>query len=125
MCHLIFLAPLAGIPLFWVLSLDSAAPINAFLWIIFGFAGYKMIRAMMLPPKDGFKSLIGTEAQVVSPEGYGRYLVEAGHELWTARSDDELHAGEMAQVTATEGIKLVVKQAGPETGVKRNERHCH
>ena len=120
MCHLIFLVPLAGIPLFWILPLGYALPINVLLWIVSGLLGYKVIKAMMSPPKDGFKSLIGTEAMVVSVEsqGYGQCLVKAGHELWTARSNETLCPGERVKVVAADGIKLVVKRVGPETGVK-------
>lgn len=110
MCHLILLVPLAGIPLFWMLPLGYALPVNALLWIVFGLVGYKVIRAMMSPVKDGFKSLIGSEATVVSTEGYGNYLVKAGYELWTARCAKTLHSGEKVKVAATDGIKLVVKQ---------------
>ncbi len=116
MCHLIFLVPLAGIPLFWILPLGYALPINVLLWIIFGLLGYKVVRAMMMPPKDGFKSLIGTEAMVVSAEsqGYGQYLVKAGHELWTARSIETLRLGERVKVSAADGIKLVVARIDTE-----------
>ncbi|MDP2930961.1 MAG: NfeD family protein [Chloroflexota bacterium] len=125
MCHLIFLLPLAGIPLFWVLPLGYALPINVLLWIVCGLLGYKVIKAMMRPPKDGFKSLVGTEAIVVSAEShsYSQYLVKAEHELWTASSTETLRPGEKVKVTALDGIKLVVKRA--ETGVKTNERDCH
>src|SRR4030042_1097316 len=96
MCHLIFLVPLAGIPLFWILPLGYALPINVLLWIIFGLLGYKVVRSIMMPPKDSFKSLIGTEAMVVFVEnqGYGQCLVKAGHELGTARSTECLQPGE-------------------------------
>jgi len=128
MCHLIFLIPLAGIPLFWVLPLEYALPINVLLWIVSGLLGYKVVRAMMMSPKEGFKSLIGTEAMVVSVEsqGYGQYLVKAGHELWTARSTETLRPGERVEVTATDGIKLVVKRNCEEqVEVRTNERYCH
>ena len=110
MCHLVLLIPLAGIPLFWLLPLEYALPINILLWIVSGLLGYKVVRAMMLSPKDGFKSLIGAEAMVVSivNQSYGQYLVKAGHELWTARSAETLRPGERVVVTATDGIKLVV-----------------
>ncbi len=117
MCHLIFLVPLAGILLFWLLPLGYALPINALLWMVFGLLGYKVVRAMMAPPNDGFKSLIGREGTVVAVEGQGcgQYLVKTGHELWTARSSDVLRPGEKVRVEAAEGIKLVVKS---DTGVK-------
>ncbi len=118
MCHLIFLVPLVGIPLFWLLPLEYTLPINVLLWIVFGLIGYKVVKAMMKPPDDGFKSLIGIEAMVVSVESqnYGQYLVKAAHELWTARSTETLHPGERVKVAAADGIKLVVRRA--EIGVK-------
>ena len=116
MCHLVFLIPLVGIPLFWLLPLGYALPINILLWIVSGLLGYKVIRAMMLSPRDGFKSLIGTEAVVVSRvnRSYGQYQVIAGHELWTARSTEPLQPGEKVAVTATDGIKLVVARIDTE-----------
>ena len=116
MCHLVFLIPLAGIPLFWLLPLGYALPINILLWIASGLLGYKVIKAMMLSPKDGFKGLIGTEAMVVSMvnRSYGQYLVKAGHELWTARSTETLRPGERVEVTTTDGIKLVVARIDTE-----------
>ncbi len=120
MCHLVFLVPLAGIPLFWILPLGYALPINIVLWITSGLLGFKVVRAMMISPRDGFKSLIGTEAMVVSTvnQGYGKYLVKAGHELWTARSDETLRPGEKVKVAYLEGIKLVVARIDTE---KRRE----
>ncbi len=118
MCHLVLLIPLAGIPLFWLLPLGYALPINILLWIVSGLLGYKVIRAMMLSPKDGFKSLIGSEAMVVSMvnQSYGQYMVKAGHELWTARSTETLRPGERVEVTATDGIKLMVARINTENG---------
>ena len=118
MCHLIFLVPLAGIPLFWLLPLEYALPINVLLWIVVGLAGYKVVKAMMMSPNDGFKSLIGRDAIVVAVEsqGYGQYLVKAGHELWTAQCSETLRLGERVKIAAAEGIKLVVKRE--DTGVK-------
>lgn len=116
MCHLVFLIPLAGIPLFWILPLGYALLINILLWIVCGLLGYKVVRAMVMPPKDGFRSLIGTEAIVVSMvnQGYDRYLVKAGHELWTARSAETLRPGEKVQVIYLDGIKLVVARVDAE-----------
>ena len=118
MCHLIFLAPLVGIPLFWIIPLEYALPINILLWIVCGLLGYKVVTAMMRPPEDGFKSLTDTEAIVVSADSqaYGQYLVKAGHELWTASCNETLHPGERVKVAAADGIKLVVKRV--DTGAK-------
>ncbi|MEK7354573.1 MAG: NfeD family protein [Chloroflexota bacterium] len=116
MCHLVFLIPLAGIPLFWILPLGYALLINILLWIVCGLLGYKVVRAMMMTSNDGFRSLIGTEATVVSivNKTYSQYLVRAGHELWTARSTETLRPGEKVQVMYLDGIKLVVARVDTE-----------
>ena len=113
MCHLIFLVPLAGIPLFWMLPPGYALSINILLWIIFGFLGYKIIKALNMPRKDGFQSLIGSKVEVISKSNLGNhseYLVRAESELWTARSPEALLPGEKVSVAALDGIKLIVKR---------------
>ncbi|MBI2868365.1 MAG: hypothetical protein HYX96_00875 [Chloroflexi bacterium] len=113
MCHLIFAVPVAGIPLFWLLPLEYSLSINLLLWVVAGLAGCKIVQAMARPARDGFKSLIGAEAMVVGGGEFRRYLVKAGHELWTAESADDLLPGEKVTVAAANGIKLVVVRAAP------------
>ena len=110
MCHLFFLIPLAGIPLFWLMPLESALTINIFLWLVCGVLVYKVLNAMKAPPRDDFKSLMGTQAIVVSTVNPHRYLVKAAGELWTARSAEALQPGDKITISALEGIKLVVER---------------
>jgi membrane protein implicated in regulation of membrane protease activity len=126
MCHLIFLVPLAGIPLFWILPWGYALLINILLWIVFGSLGYKIIKAMMLPAYGGIRGLVGSQVEVISKTvfgSYSQYLVKVGGELWTARSPENLVPGDKASVEDLDGIKLVVTRALKE--VRVNERHCH
>jgi len=142
MCHLVLLMPVFGLALFWLLPFGYALPINVFLWATSAFLYYQTARAMRQPRQDGFESLIGTHAEVVStqsPAYYAApYLVKTGGELWTARSPDVLQPGEMVSVAATDGISLVVERTNHgfhggqprsigtrQTGVKTDERHCH
>ena len=61
-CHAVLLLPFAGLPLFWLLPLGYALPINIAAWLATPFL-YRLIRrAMRKPIRDGFQSLIGTEA---------------------------------------------------------------
>ncbi len=118
MCHLILLMPLFGIPLFWLLPLGYALPTNIALWLISAFL-YRLIhRAMMKPIQDGFQSLIGTEAEVVSKRALthsARYLVRAKDEgeLWSAYSVDALEIGEQVNIVAVRGIGVVVERTEP------------
>ena len=114
-CHAVLLLPLVGLPLFWLLPLGYALPINIATWLATPFL-YRMIRrAMMRPVKDGFQSLIGSTAEVVSKLETGRsatYLVRAkgAGELWSAYSTDALEIGEPVNIVAVKGIGVVIER---------------
>jgi len=140
-CHLILLMPLLGIPLFWLLPLGYALPINVGIWLTSAFLYWLITRAMRKPLQDGFQSLIGTKAEVVSrlaPDQSAKYLVRSHGELWSAYSTDILEIGEQVNIVAIKGIGVVVKPAEPgsrpgEIGNakiklvrgKSDKRHCH
>jgi len=138
-CHAVFLLPFVGLPLFWLLPMGYALPINLVIWLATPFL-YRAIRgAMKKPPADGFQSLVGTRAEVVSRSETGRFarcLVRAQGELWSAYSTDTLGIGEQVNIVAVKGIGLVVERAGPgsdhdeagktttiASGAKDNMRH--
>ena len=134
MCHLVLLIPALALPIFWLMPLSSAVPIYVVIVLISAFLYWLMMRAMREPIQDGFQSLIGTQAEVVSrlsPEGYTKYMVRAGGELWSARCSDVLEPGETVTIAAVNGISLVVERrnndsiAIEQAGVRTNEWHCH
>jgi len=139
MCHLILLMPLFGLPLFWLLPLGYALPINVVIWLTSAFLYWLITRAMRRPLQDGFQSLIGTEAEVVSrlvPDHSAQYLVRSQGELWSAYSTDTLQPGEQVSIVAVKGIGVVVEQVNNSqdelgnvkaklAGAKNNEWHCH
>jgi membrane protein implicated in regulation of membrane protease activity len=142
-CHAVLLLPLLGLPLFWLLPLGYALPINIATWLATPFLYRVIRRAMIRPAKDGFQSLIGTTAEVVSKSETGlsaKYLVrvQGEGELWSAYSTDALDIGEWVNIVSVRGISLVVERAENgshigETGnakimppgAKDNRRHCH
>lgn len=123
-CHAVFLLPFAGLPMFWLLPLGYALPVNIAAWVATPFL-YRMIRgAMKKPVRDGFRSLIGTEAEVVSTPATGlsaTYLVRARGEgeLWSARSTDTLNAGEWVTIVAVKGISVVVARSAVTNGIEK------
>ena len=139
MCHLILLMPLLGLPLFWLLPLGYALPINVVIWLTSGFLYWLITRAMKRPLQDGFQSLIGTEAEVVSrlaSDHSAQYLVRAQGELWSAYSTDKLQPGEQVNIVAVKGIGVVVEQVDNShdelgnvktklAGARDNRQHCH
>ena len=94
---------------------------------------------MSSPVQDGFRSLIGTRAKVVSeltPSHSAQYLIRSRGELWRAYSTDVLQPGEPVNIVAVKGIGVVVESAenspGEEgnaktmpSGDKDNRPHCH
>ncbi len=124
MCHLILLMPVLGLPLFWLLPLGYALPINIVLVLISVFLYFLIVRAMKEPIQDGFQSLIGIEAEVVSkqvPDNPGRYLVRAKGEgeLWSGYSTDALDIGEWVSIVAVKGIGVVVERMGNSSHPER------
>ncbi len=114
-CHAIFLLPFAGLPLFWLLPLGYALPINGGIWLATPFLYRAIRRGMRKPVQDGFQSLIGTEAEVVSKKTPGhsaKYLVRAKGEgeLWSANSSDALEIGDWVNIVAVKGIGVVVER---------------
>ena len=121
------------------MPLSSAIPSYIVIVLISALFYWLIVRAMRLPLQDGFQSLIGTEAEVVStsaPDHSAQYLIRSQGELWSAYSTDALDIGEPVNIVAVKGIGVVVERADNShgelgniktkiVGVKNNERHCH
>ncbi len=115
-CHAVFLLPFVGLPLFWLLPLGYALPINIAVWLTTSFLYRVIRRGMRKPIRDGFQSLVGTEAEVVSKSETGhsaKYLVRAQGEgeLWSAYSQDVLDIVDWVKIVAVKGISVVVERA--------------
>ena len=112
-CHAVLLLPFAGLPLFWLLPLGYALPINGGIWLATPFL-YRLIRrSMRKPPLTGAESLVGSEAEVVSKLSVGdhaQYMVRCQGELWGARCPDVVQPGETVNIAAVDGIRLVVER---------------
>jgi len=111
MCHLILLMPLLGLPILWLTPLSFTIPIYVAIVLLSGFLYWLITKAMRKPIQDGFQSLIGTEAELVSGRARDKpaqYLVRSQGELWSAYSADTLRSGERVNIVAVKGIGIVV-----------------
>lgn len=114
MCHLILLMPLLGIPIFWLAPLSIATPSYLIIVLISVLFYWLIVKSMRQPIQDGFHSLIGTEAEVVSRLASGhsaQYLIRSQGELWSAYAKDTLQPGETVNIVAVRGIGVVVEPA--------------
>jgi len=69
---------------------------------------YMATRAMRHPIATGAQAMIGASAEVVA-DFTGKGRVRYGGELWNARSDAALRAGELARIVKVEGLTLWVE----------------
>src|SRR6516165_2636260 len=69
---------------------------------------YMGTRAMRHPVTTGTQGMIGASAEVVA-DFTGKGKVRYGGELWNARSDRPLHAGDTARIVKVEGLTLWVE----------------
>jgi membrane-bound serine protease (ClpP class) len=63
---------------------------------------------MRHPVATGVPAMIGSSAEVFE-DFTGRGRVRYGGELWNARSEAVLHAGQMARIVRVEGLTLWVE----------------
>ena len=69
---------------------------------------YLATRSMRRPVATGTQAMIGESAEVVA-DFTGKGRVRYGGELWNARSDAALHAGDLARIVRVEGLTLWVE----------------
>jgi len=69
---------------------------------------YLATRSMRRPVATGTQAMIGESAEVVA-DFAGKGRVRYGGELWNARSDAALHAGDLARIVRVEGLTLWVE----------------
>jgi membrane-bound serine protease (ClpP class) len=76
--------------------------------LMVAFIVYMATRAMRHPVTTGAQGMIGASAEVVA-DFAGKGKVRYGGELWNARSDRPLHAGDTARIVKVEGLTLWVE----------------
>ncbi len=112
MCHLILFLPLLGLPIFWLMPLSFALPSYSVIVLMSVLLYWFIAKSMKQPLQDGFQSLIGTKAEVVSemgPDHSAKYLVRSRGELWSAYTSERLQAGDQVSIVAVKGIGLVIR----------------
>jgi membrane-bound serine protease (ClpP class) len=65
-------------------------------------------RSMRHPVATGTQAMVGASAEVIA-DFTGKGRVRYGGELWNARSERALRAGELARIVKVEGLTLWVE----------------
>jgi membrane-bound serine protease (ClpP class) len=76
--------------------------------LMVAFIVYMATRAMRHPVATGAQGMIGASTEVVA-DFTGKGKVRYGGELWNARSDRPLRAGDVARIVKVEGLTLWVE----------------
>ena len=121
MCHLIFLAPILALPVFWLLPLSLALPIYLTVVGVTAMILWPVVGAMRQPLRNGIEGMIGVRGEAVTelnPTG----LVHCQGEVWSATADEAVAPGERVWITDVYRLKVRVTPRAPDRHPSR--RHC-
>lgn len=109
-CHLPYLSPLLGLILFWIFPWRTALPLYLVLVGISAIYVWVTVRTFRRPVQTGREAMVGVEGVVIRDGPLA--VVRVSNELWNAKSDGALVAGEAVRVVAVDGLRLRVEPAG-------------
>jgi membrane-bound ClpP family serine protease len=124
MCHLIFLAPVLTLPIFWFLPLSEALPI--WLAVVAGTALilWPVIRALRKPQAAGREGMVGVRGKALTalnPNG----LVRCLGEVWSATAAEPIDPGEPVQILAVDRLRVRVERYAPQRRTAAGECPLH
>ena len=111
MCHLIFLLPIFGLPVFWIFPFKTALVVYLIICAVSLLLYYKIFQAMHSKICTGKEAMLGKTAVVIrniDPEGQIQYATEIWHA--TARGRTFLE-GEKVMIKGVLGLNLLVADA--------------
>lgn len=111
-CHLPYFLPVFGLLLFWFLPWQTALPLYLVLVGVSAIYAWVTVRTLREPVQTGREAMIGAEGIVVS-DGPSA-VVRLHNELWSARSDRPIAAGQSVRVVGVEGLRFRVEPAGQQ-----------
>jgi len=115
MCHLLLLAPLLGLALFFILPWRTAALPYGVITAGSLFIYWKIMLSARRRPFIGRRAMIGQHATVTRAEANTVYVLYHD-EMWRAVSREQLEAGMEVIIEDVQGLKLKVSPLPPESG---------
>ncbi len=113
MCHLIFLAPILAVPIFWLLPPSQALPIWLAVVAGTGLILWPVIRALRQPQAAGQEGMVGVRGKALTtlnPHG----LVRCLGEVWGATAAEPIDSGEQVQILAVDRLRVRVGRYAPQ-----------
>lgn len=115
MCHLIFLAPVLALPLFWVLPLSVAFPVYGAVLVVTALIAWPVVAAWRRPTVTGAEGMLGAKGEALTelnPHG----LIRCHGEVWSATADERIPAGQRVRVVALDRLSARVARYVPGGG---------
>jgi membrane-bound ClpP family serine protease len=117
MCHLIFLAPVLALPVFWLLPLSLALPIYLGVVGMTGLVLWPIVGSMRQPLRNGVEGMIGARGEAVTdlnPTG----LVRCQGEVWAATAEEPVGRGQRVWVLDVDSLRLTVGRHAPPSAAR-------
>lgn len=112
MCHLIFMAPILALPMFWLLPPSIAVPAYGAVLLFTGLVAWPVVVAWRSPTLTGAEGMVGSKGEALtelSPHG----LIRCQGELWSATAQEVIPAGERVRVVAVDRLHARVTRYVP------------
>lgn len=109
MCHILFVLPVIGLVLFWLLPVEQAVLLYSLLLIVCSVLFWLMWKDFWRPVRTGVEGMVGGKAEVIQ-NGKGIAKVFFKGETWDAISAEDLSVGETVEITGVERMRLVVRR---------------
>jgi membrane-bound ClpP family serine protease len=113
MCHLIFLAPILMLPIFWFLPLSLALPIWLSVTAATGLIMWPVVQALGRPQVAGREAMVGIRGVALSDLNPGG-LVRCLGEVWRASAEEPIAQGEQVWVLSVHHLRVRVGRQVPK-----------
>ncbi|MEE8291614.1 MAG: NfeD family protein [Candidatus Tectomicrobia bacterium] len=109
MCHILWMLPILGLPLFWVLDFSAALQVYVAMLILSELAMLLTVQSLRQPPSSGIEGMYGDLAEVVEAIR-SRGKVRYHHELWYAAAREPIAVGETVRIIGNKSLCLQVEK---------------
>lgn len=112
MCHLVLLAPILALPVFWLLPSSVAVPIYGAVLVLTALIAWPVVVAWRRPQMTGAEGMIGAKAETLTelnPHG----LVRCQGEVWSATANEPIPGSERVRVLAVDRLHARVTRYVP------------
>lgn len=109
MCHLLWLLPVLGLPLFWIFDFDTALPLYLGVLTLTGVMLYLTIQSIRQAPQSGSEGMRGEIVEVIEASG-SRGRVRHHNTLWYVAAREPLKVGEKVCIIGNKGLCLIVEK---------------